>query len=311
MIVFLTLLYCGLLFVLLKLHVIQLNLWWKLSPIVWVVLLVIGLFIPMQFYAPGGQVLVLQNSVPIVPNVAGQVVAVNVAPNQQVIKGDLLFRIEPEPFLAARDQISAQLDLANIRLADTKILRKKGAVSVSQQDLDEATVKQLNAALRSAEYDLGQTSVLAPADGFITNLALRVGARVSSLPMAPAMSLVESGERLIVAQIPQAYLRHVSEDLEAEVTFKMYPGKTFSAKVQYVIEANSQGQILANGTMVTPRTLQATPFAVRLTVIGDLSKLPAGAIGSAAIYSTSGKATHLIRRVMVRMEAWTNYIMPS
>jgi RND family efflux transporter MFP subunit len=311
MIVFLTLLYCGLLFLLLKLNVITMNLWWKLSPAAWIVLLLIGLFIPMQFYAPGGQVLVLQNSVPIVPNVAGQVVAVEVTPNQQVNEGDLLFRIEPEPFLAARDQVAAQLELANIRLSDTKTLREKGAVSVSQLEQDEATVKQLTAALRLAEYNLNQTYVLAPSAGFITNLALRVGARVSSMPMAPAMSLVESGQRLIIAQIPQAYLRHVSDDLEAEVTFKMYPGETFSAKVQYVIEASSQGQVLANGSMVTPRALKATPFAVRLDVAGDLSRLPAGAIGSAAIYTNSGKATHLIRRVMLRMEAWTNYIIPS
>jgi multidrug resistance efflux pump len=310
MIVFLTLLYCGLLFLLLKLKVIKLNLWWKISPVIWILLLTIGLFVPMQFWAPAGQALVVQYSVPIVPNVSGQVMEVSVSPNQSVDAGETLFKIDPEPFIAARDQVSAQLELATIQLADTRTLLKQNAVSKSKLEQDEATVKQLAAGLRAAQYNLEQTTVVAPAKGFVTNLALRAGARVSSLPLAPAMSFVEASEPMVVVQVPQAYLRHVAEDLEAEVTFKMFPGQTFTAKVDYVIQANAQGQVLPNGNMVSARQLSAVPFGVRLKIDDTLPDLPAGAIGSAAIYSNSGQATHLIRRVMIRMDAWMNYIIP-
>ncbi len=41
-----------------------------------------------------------------------------------------------------------------------------------------------------------------------------------------------------------------------------------------------------------------------------LGTIPGGAIGTAAIYTESVAATHIIRKVMVRMETWMNYLKP-
>ncbi|MBE9532662.1 MAG: HlyD family secretion protein [Proteobacteria bacterium] len=312
MIVFLTLCYVGLLFVLIKLNIIKLTLGWKLSPLIWMVFLLTALFIPMQFWAPAGNALVVQYSVPIVPNVAGQVTEVPVQANVNVKKGAVLFKIDPVPYIAARDQVKAQLDLANIRLKETELLRSKDAISVYELESFQAQVKQLQASLKGAEYNLKQTVVTAPSDGFVTNLALRPGARVASFPIAQAMSFVENSERIIAAQIPQSYLRFVEGGLDAEITFKLYPGKVYPAKVQYIVRASALGQIAASGQMVAPREIRAVPFAVRLKLDDQslMNSLPAGAVGSVAIYSGSGAATHLIRKVMIRMESFVNYISP-
>jgi hypothetical protein len=40
------------------------------------------------------------------------------------------------------------------------------------------------------------------------------------------------------------------------------------------------------------------------------SRMPGGSVGSAAIYTESVKATHIIRKVMVRMDAWLRYLLP-
>ncbi len=37
--------------------------------------------------------------------------------------------------------------------------------------------------------------------------------------------------------------------------------------------------------------------------------LPGGAVGTAAIYTDQAKFTHVIRRVMMRMQAWINYLL--
>ena len=42
----------------------------------------------------------------------------------------------------------------------------------------------------------------------------------------------------------------------------------------------------------------------------NLAAIPGGAAGTAAIYTESVEATHVIRKVMVRMEAWMNYLKP-
>jgi len=38
--------------------------------------------------------------------------------------------------------------------------------------------------------------------------------------------------------------------------------------------------------------------------------LPAGTAGTAAIYTKSAAMTHIIRKVMIRMESYMNFIIP-
>jgi multidrug resistance efflux pump len=312
MILFLTLIYVGLLFSLVKANIIKLTLAWKISPLIWMTFLMVALFIPMQFWAPAGKAIVMQHSIPIVPNVAGHVIEVAVEPNIDLKKGDLLFKLDPTPFQAARDQIKAQLDLAKLRLNDAKTLIKSNAVSQARVDQYQAQVKQYSAALKGAEYNLAETEVRAPADGFVTNLALRPGARVAAIPLSQSMAFVENNEHLLGAQIPQGYLRFVEPGQEVEVTFTMFPGRIFSAKVDYVVRANASGQVLAGGKMVSAREINAVPFMVRLKLDDQafMRSLPAGAVASVAIYSESGKGTHIIRKVMIRMESFMNFIKP-
>ena len=37
---------------------------------------------------------------------------------------------------------------------------------------------------------------------------------------------------------------------------------------------------------------------------------PGGSIGTAAIYTEASELTHIIRRVMIRMESWLNFVVP-
>lgn len=313
MIVFLTLLWCIVLLLLVKLKVITLTLWWKLSPVIWMVLLLVVLFIPMQFGAPSGQAVVLQYSVSIVPNVTGQVTKVHASPNAMMSKGDLLYELDPTLFQAQLDQVTAQLELARIQLEQTEKLFEQETVSEFQLDKDRAQVRQLEASLKIAQYNLRETAIRAPANGFVTNVGLRPGARVTQLPLAQTMAFVETDQRLIVAQIPQAYLRHVKPKQAIEITFKGLPGQVYSGTVDRIIPANAMGQVSANGQMFSGRNIQPVPFAVRINVdAGELlDRLPAGAVGSIAIYTEAASATHVIRRVMIRMDAFMNYVIPT
>lgn len=109
MIAFLTLLYCGVLFGLVKAGIIRLNTFWKISPGLWLLLLLIVLFIPMQWGAPSGPVRTYASVVEIVPNVTGEVVDVPVQALVPVRQGDVLFQIDPLPFQAIVDQKKAAL----------------------------------------------------------------------------------------------------------------------------------------------------------------------------------------------------------
>ena len=109
MLVFLTLCYVAVLALLVKLKIIRLTLWWKISPAVWMLLLFILLFIPMQWGAPSGNVTQYQFVVEIVPDVTGTIIDVPIESNRPVKKGDVLFKIDPRPYQYRVDQIKAAL----------------------------------------------------------------------------------------------------------------------------------------------------------------------------------------------------------
>src|SRR5262245_44450594 len=115
MIVFLFNIYLVLLFILVKLKIIRFNLFWKVSPVIWLCVLTVGLFIPMGWGAPSGPVLVVRQSVQIVPNVAGEVIDVPVEANTALKVNDVLFRIDPAPYEAQVHALEAQLKFAELR----------------------------------------------------------------------------------------------------------------------------------------------------------------------------------------------------
>ena len=313
MILFLVLIYLGLLFLLIKTgKVPNSNTTW-LTVIPYIVLLLIALFIPMQWGAPAGRASVMTYSVSIVPNVVGQVIEVPVVPNVPLKKGDVLFRIDPTPYQAALDGLNAQLRLAELRFQQTKELVAQDAGTVYELQSYEAQIDGLNAQIDAAEFNLRETTVRAPADGYVTNVALRPGARVASLPLAPAMAFIDTSEIGVVAQIHQIYTRYIEPGLAAEVTFKTIPGKVFPATVMYLVPATVQGQAPVSGFAAQPISAEAGPFFVLLKLDDpdvEASLMP-GALADVAIYTPRTKAAHLIRRVMIRMTAILNYVNPA
>ena len=312
MIVFLLNLYLALLAALVWFKVVPFNLFWKLSPLGVLLLLLVGLFIPMGWGAPSGPVLLVRQSVEIVPSVSGEVVDVPITPNTPLKAGDVLFRIDPIPFQAQVDALQAQLKFAQMRRDQFTQLQRNDAGRAFDVQQRESEVQQFQAQLEAAKWNLDKTTVRAPADGYVTNLALRKGARVASLPLSPVMAFIDTSETIIGAEIAQINARYIEPGQVAEVTFKMRPGTTYPARVETVLQAVSTGQVKPSGQAVTPAEVQATPYVVRIKLddANVATALPAGSTGEAAIFTEHVKPAHVVRRVMLRMTAILNYILP-
>lgn len=312
MIVVLLNVYLALLFILVKFKIVPFNLFWKISPALVLLLLLIGLFIPMGWGAPQGPALVVRNSVAIVPDVAGEVVDVPVQPNQPLKAGDVLFRIDPVPFQSQVDALAAQLTLQETRLAQMTQLQDRGTGRAFDVEERKAEVDQLRAQLVGAQWNLDKTIVRAPADGYVTNLALRKGARVTNLPLAPVMAFIDTSDTIVGVQINQIDARYLAPGQPVELTFKMRPGTMQTGTVESILQAVSSGQVQTSGLAVAPRVVQAAPFVVRVRLDDEAfaKSLPAGSVGDAAIFTDRVKATHLIRKVLLRQIAITNYVNP-
>ena len=148
-----------------------------------------------------------------------------------------------------------------------------------------ADFANIRAQLANAKWELEQTTVLAPADGYPTNVQLRPGSFTTAFPITPAMTFVEEKYQ-VVALFHQNELQLVEEGNEAEFTLKAHPGRIIKASVESIVWAQGQGQV-ANSTQLPMTGVGPMPpgrFPVRLTISerdADLF-LPAGAIGLAA-----------------------------
>ena len=171
------------------------------------------------------------------------------------------------------------------------------------------SVAQARQQLAAARLNLEQTTVTAPDDGFVTDLAIRPG--LMAAPSAPVLSFVSTAQKGIVyATYSQNPLRNIKPGAKAEVIFVMYPGRVFKAEVETVIEITGQGQVAATGELPEITEPQKRGrFAVRLKLSDeDVLQLPGGAGGSAVVYTDTGRPLGIIQKVGIRMECYLNYL---
>jgi len=304
--------YLVILFILVKMKIVPFNLFWKCSPLIVLLLLLFGLFIPMGWGAPQGPALVVRNSVAIVPDVAGEVTDVPVVANKPLKAGDVLFKIDPTPYQSQLGALAAQLKFEELRLAQMEQLQHSDSGRAFDVQQRQAQVDQLKAQVEGAKWNLDKTVQVAPSEGYVTNLGLMKGARVANLPLSPVMAFIDTSETVVGVEIQQIFTRYIEPGQDVEITFKFFPGHVFTGKVVALLDATSSGQVQASGTAVTTREFVATPFVVRVKLDdGKLAaSLPAGTVGAAAIYTPHIKPSHIIRKVILRQIAIVNYVNP-
>jgi multidrug resistance efflux pump len=214
---------------------------------------------------------------------------------------------------------SVELELAQLvdaELPRVKAMAREAKLAAESMIEGEHTmVADVRAQLAAAEYELEQTTVRAPSKGHVAFLTLRPGQRVANLPVRSWMAFIDSEKTEIVVAVQQYALRNVRPGQPAEVTFKLFPGQVFSATVDRINYMTSAGQLQPSGQVASSSRLDLTAeqlaVVLRLDASAiDQSLIAGGAKGSAAIYTDSMKATHVIRRVMIRMDAWLNYVIP-
>ena len=88
----------------------------------------------------------------------------------------------------------------------------------------------------------------APADGYATNVALRKGARVTSLPLAPVMAFIDTSNTLIGVEIAQNDARYIaSRASRSRSPSSSSPALVRTGKVETVLQAISTGQAQTSG----------------------------------------------------------------
>ena len=156
------------------------------------------------------------------PRVSGYISSVNFRDGDEVRKGDVLFVIDPRPYVAERDKARAQLAQARSQLALAKSERERatkllGQHAISQEEFDtrtagneqaQASVEAAQAALDSAALNLEFTRLTAPIAGRISRALVTSGNYVAS-GVTPLTTLVSLDPIYVTFDgDEQAYLRY-------------------------------------------------------------------------------------------------------
>ncbi len=206
--------------------------------------------------------------------------------------------------------------LASARAAEAQA-REKVAARTADGDQDEvagvkAQIASAEAQLADARWQLSQTTYYAPSDGTVVALTLRPGAMAVPLPMAPAMNFVED-EQWILAIFAQNEVRKIKPGQEAEVAFKMYPGRIVKCKVDSVMWATAQGQLPIGQMNPAGGVAPIPPYALAVRLLPDAKDqdifLAAGAKGAGAVYTDSGEMIQILRRILIRVSAKLDWLI--
>jgi multidrug resistance efflux pump len=128
----------------------------------------------------------------------------------------------------------------------------------------------------------------------------------------PVMVFIQHDRELVAAFI-QNSLQRVRVGDEAEIAFRAVPGRIFKGKVKAILDAMSQGQLQPSGELLDPNARERqTPGRVlaEIQILDDISQynLPGGVTAEVALYTDHWHHVGVMRRVLLRMSSWMNYV---
>ncbi|EFX7442098.1 TPA: HlyD family secretion protein [Shigella flexneri] len=314
------------------------------------VFLVSGLILLMNYNHPytfTAQKAVI--AIPITPQVTGIVTEVTDKNNQLIQKGEVLFKLDPVRYQARVDrlqadlmtathniktlraqlteaqanttQVSAERDIDDARqnfLAQDALV--KGSVAEQaqiQSQLDsmvngeQSQIVSLRAQLTEAKYNLEQTVIRAPSNGYVTQVLIRPGTYAAALPLRPVMVFIPEQKRQIVAQFRQNSLLRLKPGDDAEVVFNALPGQVFHGKLTSILPVVPGGSYQAQGVLQSLTVVPGTDGVlgtIELDPNDDIDALPDGIYAQVAVYSDHFSHVSVMRKVLLRMTSWMHYL---
>ena len=176
---------------------------------------------------------------------------------------------------------------------------------------EQSQVVSLRAQLAEAKYNLDQTVIRAPSNGYVTQVLIRPGTYAAALPLRPVMVFIPEQKRQIVAQFRQNSLLRLKPGDDAEVVFNALPGQVFHGKLTNIFPVVPGGSYQAQGALQSLTVLPGTDgvlATIELDPNADVDSLPDGIYAQVAVYSDHFSHVSVMRKVLLRMTSWMHYL---
>lgn len=211
---------------------------------------------------------------------------------------------------AQHDTFVTQIEKAKLTENKAKLDIKKALLAVQIRRSGLASEIE-NVA--KAKWDLEQTKIYAPANGYLTNFIMREGQFIGVVPRIQ----MYTDEKYVLMRVNHQAIRNVKVGQQAEFASAVYPGKIFTAEVEGIIEATgeAQGNLFArddNVRQTTGQNLNNKHHFVRLRLTETQGyDIPVGAVGLAWISGEKPVSflafLDVIRGIVIRMKSQIYY----
>ena len=235
-------------FLIFKFKVIPWNAFTRLAVLLIGITLAVWFLAGLRTLTPkSSQAAVTGRIVEIAPQVSGRIATVS-AERSVVVEADtILFTIDPTMYQARVDELKTRIELSRKRLKQFEELASKSAGSLFQLQQGEAELKQLEAQLVAAKFDLENTEVRAPFKGMVPKMFLKEGMQVS--PSRSVLPFLDTEELAVGGIFQQKALEHVRIGDKALINFAALPGRVFESRVRAIPSAIGDSQILTSGAL--------------------------------------------------------------
>ena len=231
-----------------------------------------------------------QTEVKLSSEVSGEIIDLPVREGQQVNKGDLLVRINPDLIQSALSQSRAGMQnsqaqhtqakaneaKAEIAYNRNKSLFEKGVISASEWEAIETDYKVAKATVSSAyfnvqsalanvkqaEDNLARTTIYSPMDGTVSMLSSELGERVvgtAQMTGTEILRIANLRQMEVEVEVNENDIVKVALGDKAKINVDAYPRRQFSGLVTEI--ANSAGADL--------KADQVTNFKVKIQILPE------------------------------------------
>ena len=237
--------------------------------------------------------------VKISPEVSGEIIELPVKEGQSVRKGDLLVKIRPEFYQAARNSAEAsfrssesdlmttkaELAQAELELKRTQELFERKIIGAAEFDLAKTSrdvraaqsaaaghrIENARAALKRADEDLMKCTIYSPIDGTVAKLNSEAGERVVGTGMMAGteiMTVADLNEMEARVEVGEVDVPLVQMGQRARLDVDSFRDRKFTGRItQIANSAKSSGASAA-------QTQDATKFEVRIRITDKDRFLP-------------------------------------
>jgi multidrug resistance efflux pump len=192
---------------------------------------------------------------------------------------------------------------------------RKAEEAAGESGENNAQLRSARAAVEKAELDLENTTVLAPAQGTVTDLRVDVGNFAQA--GAPLMTLIATHDLWISADMTENNLGHIDVGDYVAIVLDVMPGQVLKGRIRSVGGGVGSGQSSPPGTLPTVqnnrdwlRQAQRFPVAVEFDA-AEIPRLKGARVGGQAdvlVYSGDHPLMNLLGAFYIRVMSWFSYL---